>query len=76
MLILNDFFNNFTKGERLMLIELLTNKEKHWTLVVVSNDPLIMASCDKVLFLEKGEAKALGSFNDLIKQEDILKDIY
>ncbi len=76
MLILNDFFNNFTKGERLKLIEMLTNSEKNWTLIVVSNDPLVMATCDQVLFLENGEAKAIGSFEELIKQEDILKDIY
>ncbi|NQZ74777.1 MAG: ABC transporter ATP-binding protein [Ekhidna sp.] len=76
MLILNDFFNNFTKGERLKLVEMLTSEDKKWTLVVVSNDPLIMAACDEVLFLENGKAKALGPFEELIKQEDILKDIY
>ncbi len=76
MLILNDFFNNFTKGERLKLVEMLTSEDKKWTMVVVSNDPLIMAACDNVLFLEKGKIKALGSFDELIKQEDILKDIY
>lgn len=76
MLILNDFFNGFTKGERLQLIEMLASKDKPWTLVVVSNDPLVMAACDQVLFLEKGEVKALDSFENLIKKEDILKDIY
>lgn len=76
MLILNDFFNNFTKGERLKLIEMLTNENKHWTLVVVSNDPLVMAACERVLFLEKGQMKALDAFDELIKKEDILKDIY
>jgi ABC-type bacteriocin/lantibiotic exporter with double-glycine peptidase domain len=76
MLILNDFFNNFTKSERLQLIEMLTRKDKKWTLIVVSNDPLVMAACDKILYLEKGESKAYGSFEDLIKEENILKDIY
>lgn len=76
MLILNDFFNNFTKGERLKLIEMLTRKDKKWTLIVVSNDPLVMAACDKVLYLENGESKAFGTFEDLIKKENILKDIY
>lgn len=76
MLILNDFFNNFTKGERLKLVEMLTNKDRKWTLVVVSNDPLVMAACDEILFLENGMVKAQGKFEELIKQEDILKDIY
>lgn len=76
MLILNDFFNNFTKGERLQLIGMLTKADKKWTLIVVSNDPLVMAACDKVLYLEKGESRAFGSFEELIKEENILKDIY
>ncbi|MEM6737063.1 MAG: ABC transporter ATP-binding protein [Bacteroidota bacterium] len=75
MLILNDFFNNFTKGERLKLIEILTSNKNRWTLVVVSNDPLIMAACDNVLFLENGETKTLAPFDELIKQQDILAEI-
>ena len=76
LLILNDFFNNFTKGDRLSLIEMLTRKENHWTLIVVSNDPLVMSACDRVLYLDNGELVALDSFDELIKKEDILKDLY
>ncbi|WP_420316434.1 peptidase domain-containing ABC transporter [Ekhidna sp.] len=76
MLILNDFFNTFTKGERLKLIEMLTREDKKWTLIVVSNDPLVMAACDKVLYMEDGAAKALDPFDDLIKREEIIKEIY
>ncbi|GAB4234986.1 MAG: ATP-binding cassette domain-containing protein [Ekhidna sp.] len=76
LLILNDFFNNFTKSERLKLVQMLTDKEKKWSLIVVSNDPLIMAACDNVLYLKNGESKAYGPFDELIKQEDILKEIY
>ena len=76
MLILNDFFNNFSKRERLKLIELLTDEKRKWTLIVVSNDPLVMAACDNVLYLDSGEQKAYGPFEDLIKKEEILKDIY
>ncbi|WP_436515275.1 peptidase domain-containing ABC transporter [Ekhidna sp. To15] len=76
MLILNDFFNNFSKRERLKLIELVTDTERKWTLIVVSNDPLVMAACDNVLFLEKGKQLAYGPFEELIKKEEILKDIY
>lgn len=76
LLILNDFFNNFTKGDRLKLIQLLTQEDKTWSLVVVSNDPLVMAACDRVLYLEDGEAKALAPFEELMKKEEILKEIY
>ena len=76
MLILNDFFNNFSKRERLELIELVTNPKRNWTLIVVSNDPLVMVACDNVLYLDGGQQKAYGPFEELIKKEEILKDIY
>lgn len=76
MLILNDFFNNFSKRERLELINLLTDKKRKWTLIVVSNDPLVMAACDNVLFLDEGEERAYGPFEEIIQKEEILKDIY
>ncbi|MEM6830885.1 MAG: ABC transporter ATP-binding protein, partial [Bacteroidota bacterium] len=76
LLILNDFFNDFTKNERLRLIEMLTREDKKLTLIVVSNDPLVMAACEQIIFMDSGEIKATGSFDELIKNEDILKDIY
>jgi ABC-type bacteriocin/lantibiotic exporter with double-glycine peptidase domain len=68
LLILNDFFNDFFKSERLELIQLLTQPDNNWTLLVVSNDPLIMAACDRVLLMEAGSIKEEGTFNDLMKK--------
>lgn len=76
LMILNDFFNNFPKGERLKLIQMLTSQESNWTLIVVSNDPLIMAACDKVIYLEEGKIAAEGSFEEIINLENIVKNIY
>ncbi|MEM9895677.1 MAG: ATP-binding cassette domain-containing protein [Bacteroidota bacterium] len=76
ILILNDFFSNFTKSERLQLVEMLTRDDKHWTLIVVSNDPLIMAACDQVLYLQKGEIQVKGTLNELLKEEEIVKNLY
>ena len=67
LLILNDFFNDFIKAERFDLIHMLTRREHPWTLVVVSNDPVIMAACDRVVLLEEGLVKAEGQFEDLVK---------
>jgi ABC-type protease/lipase transport system fused ATPase/permease subunit len=46
----------------------LVSKEHKWTLVVVSNDPLVMASCDRVLILKDGSIAANGKFSDLMQQ--------
>ena len=71
LLILNDFFNDFLKSERLDLIHMLTRSEQPWTLLVVSNDPVIMATCDRVLLLEHGKLIADGPFESLVKSGEI-----
>ncbi len=76
LLILNDFFGDFMKHDRLQLIEMLTNPKNKWTLVVVSNDPLVMSAVDRVIYLENGEIIADDSFEKVIKNEKIVKNIY
>ncbi|MEM9859537.1 MAG: ATP-binding cassette domain-containing protein, partial [Bacteroidota bacterium] len=71
LLILNDFFNDFLKSERLDLINMLTRPEHPWTLLAVSNDPVIMAACDRVLLLENGQLTADDSFEELVKSGKI-----
>lgn len=74
LLILNDFFDDFTKAERLELIQILTHPDKNWTLWVVSNDPLIMSACDEVVLLNQGGIQRKAPYNDLLK-EGLLNEI-
>ncbi len=74
LLILNDFFNDFFKSERMELMEMITRPENRWTLIVVSNDPLIMAACDRVILMDEGRVKRDDSFNNLMK-EGVLNNI-
>ncbi len=75
LLILNDFFSDFLKSERLKLVSMLTDKKHNWTMLVVSNDPVIMAACDRVVIMEGGEIKKEGRFEELIKSEELNKII-
>ena len=76
LLILNDFFGSFSRSERMKLIAMLLEPEHKWTIWIVTNDPLVMGACDKVVVLEKGKVVAVDSFNELMKSavfNDILK---
>ena len=75
LLILNDFFTGFMKSERLSLIGMLTEEDNPWTLVTVSNDPVIMAACDRVIIMEDGMVKTQGAFSELVKSEELSKII-
>jgi ABC-type bacteriocin/lantibiotic exporter with double-glycine peptidase domain len=76
LLILNDFFGDFPKYERLKLIQMLTNPDNHWTLIVVSNDPQVMTAVNRIIYLEDGNVIADDTFENIIKNEQIVKNIY
>jgi ABC-type branched-subunit amino acid transport system ATPase component len=69
LLILNDIMHDLQKGDRLKIIELLISHKNPWTLLLISNDPLVMASCDRVLLMKDGEIIADGKYTDLLSNE-------
>jgi ABC-type multidrug transport system fused ATPase/permease subunit len=46
---------------------MLTSAENTWTMMAVSNDPVVMASCDRVIVLKDGVKIGEGTFQDLMK---------
>lgn len=71
LLILNDFFNDFLKSERIKMIHMLADPKHSWTLLVVSNDPVVMGVCDRILLMDEGKVKADGPFKDLVNAGDL-----
>lgn len=68
LIILNDFFSGLSKVDKLQLIRCVINPESTWTLLTVSNDPLVMASCDRVIIIDEGKIVAEDSYSALLKQ--------
>jgi ABC-type bacteriocin/lantibiotic exporter with double-glycine peptidase domain len=66
LIILNDFFSGLSKSDKLDLIRCLIDPNVTRTLIAVSNDPLVMASCDRVLVLDKGQIIADNSYDTLL----------
>lgn len=67
LMILNDFFSGQSKADKLDLIHCVVNPENTWTLLTVSNDPLVMASCDRVLIIDEGSIVADDTYRALLK---------
>lgn len=65
LIILNDFFNGLKKQEKVLLIQCVTAPEKKWTLLAVSNDPMVMAACDRVIVMNDGNIQMEGTFKEL-----------
>lgn len=68
LIILNDFFSGLMKSDKLQLVGSLISEKSTWTLVAVSNDPLIMAACDRVVVMDEGKIIADNNYHELLKQ--------
>ncbi len=73
LIILNDFFTALSKADKRELLQCLIREDRTWTLLVVSNDPLIMSASDHIVIIESGKVKSEGTFEALLKKDD-LKD--
>ena len=75
LIILNDFFTGLKRQSKLDLTQCLVDRKNHWTLLAVSNDPLIMAACDRVIVMNDGKIEGVGKFDQLMKDGLITKYI-
>ncbi|MFD2246285.1 peptidase domain-containing ABC transporter [Pontibacter ruber] len=65
MLLLDDFWGGMEKHEKMRLIQMLSSPEFGWTLLIISNDPDVMRSCDRTLVLADGELVASGTYEEV-----------
>jgi ABC-type bacteriocin/lantibiotic exporter with double-glycine peptidase domain len=71
LLILNDFFQALSKKDKMELLTKLNQQSTNRTMIFVSNDPLVMSACERVVILDKGKVKASGSMEQLLKSDDL-----
>ena len=62
LVVLDDFFQNLDAGSRALILAVLTDRARPWTVLAVSNDPLLLEAFDRVLVLENGRLVADGPF--------------
>jgi ABC-type bacteriocin/lantibiotic exporter with double-glycine peptidase domain len=65
LLALEEFLNRLQPQERERMSDMLTDRSQPWTLVAVSNDPLLAARCERIILMEKGQIIAEGSYETL-----------
>jgi len=65
LLILNDFFSVLQKNEKRKLLDFLTDRANPWTLLLISNDPVLMEACDRNVLLKEGKVYLQGTFSEL-----------
>jgi ABC-type bacteriocin/lantibiotic exporter with double-glycine peptidase domain len=71
LLILNDFFQVLTKNEKIEMLSKLNNSDAERTIIFVSNDPLVMSACDRVVVFDSGLVTANGTMEELVKNQQL-----
>jgi ABC-type bacteriocin/lantibiotic exporter with double-glycine peptidase domain len=71
LLILNDFFQALSKKDKMELLAALNHATSERTMIFVSNDPLVMSACERVVVLDQGQVKVSGPMEQLMKNNDL-----
>lgn len=65
LVVFDDFFQNLDAPSRALIVRLLTDRERPWTVVTVSHDPQLLAAFDRVLVVHEGRVVRDGTFEQL-----------
>ncbi|MCU0649297.1 MAG: ABC transporter ATP-binding protein/permease [Gemmatimonadaceae bacterium] len=63
LVVLDDFFQNLDISSRAMILKLLTDRTRPWTVVAVSHDPQLLRAFDRVIVVQDGKIVREGSFD-------------
>lgn len=67
LLAIEELMANLENEDRIRIANILTDKKQPWTLVVVTDDPVLAARCDRVLIMKDGKIIEEGSFQQIQK---------
>ena len=62
LLAIEEFFANIEAKYRDQIADLLTAADSPWTLVAVSDDPVLASRCERIIVMEAGKIVADGSY--------------
>lgn len=63
LVVMDDLIESIHVSERKEIIDRITNRSNPWTLVVISEDPYLQQSCDRILDMDKGRITRIRTSN-------------
>lgn len=75
LLVLDDFLLGVERKEKKRIMELLLSAEFNWTMIVISNDPMIMDMMNTVVLMRDGSIVDQGSFRKIAAENKDLQDL-
>lgn len=75
LLLVEDAYSLLEQKDRRAVAEFITSPERSWTLIAVSNDPVIARNCDRIIILQEGKIVLEGDYKT-ISGSDHFKSIF
>jgi len=75
LMVVEEVMHNLQRDIKQNISTFLTDKDQPWSLIVVSNDPIMASKCDRTIVLKDGEIIA-NDHIDNIKDQAFYKEIF
>jgi ABC-type bacteriocin/lantibiotic exporter with double-glycine peptidase domain len=76
LVVVEDTFSVLEPQDRHTIIQTLTRPDRPWTLILVSNDPIMASHCQRVIILKEGKVVESGTFAELAKSGRHFSNIF
>ena len=75
LLVLDDFLLGIERREKKRILNLLLDEQFGWTVVLISNDPMIMDAVERVVLMRNGTVTDEGKFHELARRNEDLQEL-
>lgn len=73
LLVMEEFFTHLSLVDRERIADVLTSKDSSWSMISVTDDPILARKCDRTIVMKDGEIVAQGTYEDIKKTEHFAK---
>lgn len=75
LLIVDDFLLGVEQSEKKRILDFLLDPKFKWTVILISNDPLVLTNCERIVFMKNGSVLEDGPFKQVLSRSEELKQL-
>lgn len=75
LLVLDDFLLGIERSEKKRILDLILSDKFGWTVMLISNDPMIMAAVEKLVVMKQGVVSDTGRYEEMLRTNSDLREL-
>lgn len=65
LMVMEEFFTHLSQSDREEISKILTAEESNWSMIAVTNDPILASKCDRTLIMKNGRIIEEGTYEEI-----------